>query len=254
MDDSNHSSVLAIFRSSHGTTDLYPVFPGGRRHPDRHPVVPVGQATQRMACAAGGPAASCRSASVRPAGFSARSSSTHYLFAAISLCGAVAGFVAGTEYFLGHLRRRHLRPMALACGLGVIGLYGLWHGQPLRAEWMTAAMLGAAMLWSGLRLGLHRNRYRFLGMALIVRGMFNLANSLGWIPPDYESWFVYSIAIKTISMLCLIHAVQEKIQPPLCAHHRQSQQRLPDPGSQRPYPGGQRTLRHAAGPGARRRP
>ena len=139
-------------------------------------------------------------------------SSMHYLFAAMSLCGAVAGFVAGTEYFLGHLRRRHLRPLMLACGLGVMGLYGFWDGQPLRAQWMTAVGLGSAMVWSGLRLGLHRNRYRFLGMVLIVRGMFNLANSLGWIPPDYQSWFVYSIAIKTISMLCLVHAVQEKIR------------------------------------------
>ncbi|WP_176461109.1 bifunctional diguanylate cyclase/phosphodiesterase [Janthinobacterium sp. PC23-8] len=139
-------------------------------------------------------------------------SSMHHLFAAISLCGAVAGFVGGTEYFLGHLHRRHLRPMALACGLGVIGLYGLWHGQPQRAEWMTAAMLGAAMLWSGLRLGLHRNRYRFLGIALIVRGLFNLANALGWVPVAYESWFAYSITIKTITMLCVIHAVQEKVQ------------------------------------------
>ncbi|OBV37963.1 putative bifunctional diguanylate cyclase/phosphodiesterase [Janthinobacterium psychrotolerans] len=138
--------------------------------------------------------------------------SMHYLIAATSLCGAVAGFVGGTEYFLGKLQRRHLRPLMLACGLGVIGLYGLWEGQPLRAEWLTATMLGVAMVWSGLRLAMHRNRYRFLGMALVVRGLYNLANSLGWIPPDYESWFVYSIAIKTTCVLCLIHAVQEKIR------------------------------------------
>ncbi|MGK5023381.1 putative bifunctional diguanylate cyclase/phosphodiesterase [Janthinobacterium sp. RB2R34] len=139
-------------------------------------------------------------------------SSIHYLVAALSLCGAVAGFVGGTEYFLGNLRRRHLQPLLLGCFLGVIGLYGLWEGHPLRAQWITAAVLGSAMTWSGLRLGLHRNRYRFLGMVLIVRGMFNLANSVGWIPHDYQSWFMYSIAIKTVSMLCLIHAVQEKIR------------------------------------------
>lgn len=139
-------------------------------------------------------------------------SSTHYLFAAITLCGAVAGFVGGTEYFLGHLRRRHLRPVVLACGLAVMGLYGLWQGQPLREELVTAGVIGAALLWSGLRLGLHRNRYRFLGMLLIVRGLLNLANSQHWLPADYETWFVYSIGIKTLSMLCLIHAVQEKIR------------------------------------------
>ena len=93
-----------------------------------------------------------------------------------------------------------------------MGLYGFWDGQPLRAQWITAAGLGSAMVWSGLRLGLHRNRYRFLGMVLIVRGLYNLVNSVGWIPPDYESWFVYSIAIKTTCVLCLIHAVQEKIR------------------------------------------
>ena len=138
--------------------------------------------------------------------------SQHYLFAAITLCGAVAGLVGGTEYFLGHLRRRHLPPVALACGLAVIGLYGYWRGQPLRVELVTAGLLGAALLWSGLRLGLHRNRYRFLGMVLIARGAFNLANSQRWLAENYESWFVYSIAIKTLSMLCLIYAVQEKIR------------------------------------------
>ena len=139
-------------------------------------------------------------------------SAAHYLFPAVTLCAAVAGFVAGTEYFLGLLRRRHLRPVALVCCLAIPALYALWNGDQQCVEIVTAYVLGTALLWSGFRLSLHRNRYRFLGMALVVRGAFNLLNSQDWLPPDYGYWFVYSIAIKTISMLCLIYAVQEKIR------------------------------------------
>ena len=139
-------------------------------------------------------------------------SAAHYVFPAVTLCAAVAGFVAGTEYFLGLLRRRHLRPIALVCCLAIPALYALWNGDQQCVETVTAYVLGTALLWSGFRLSLHRNRYRFLGMALVVRGAFNLLNSQDWLPPDYGYWFVYSIAIKTISMLCLIYAVQEKIR------------------------------------------
>ena len=139
-------------------------------------------------------------------------SAAHYVFPAVTLCAAVAGFVAGTEYFLGLLRRRHLRPIALVCCLAIPALYALWNGDQQCVETVTAYVLGTALLWSGFRLSLHRNRYRFLGVALVVRGAFNLLNSQDWLPPDYGYWFVYSIAIKTISMLCLIYAVQEKIR------------------------------------------
>ena len=132
------------------------------------------------------------------------------LFPAVTLCAAVTGFVTGSEYFLGNLQRRHLLPVALAFCVATAGVHVLVDGNAHRVEQVTSCLLAAALLWSGMRLGLHHNRYRFLGLALITRGTFNLLNFLDLLPHDYQSWFMYAIIIKTTCMLCLIYAMQEK--------------------------------------------
>jgi diguanylate cyclase (GGDEF)-like protein/PAS domain S-box-containing protein len=68
------------------------------------------------------------------------------------------------------------------------------------------------MLWSGWRLATAKNRYRLLGLTLILRGAFNLLSAISLGPDSYLIWFVGSTALKTLSMLGLIYAVQDEIQ------------------------------------------
>ena len=135
-----------------------------------------------------------------------------HLVAAITLSGTVAGFWAGTEYFLGNLRRRHLQHVIIGFSLLAVSLYALWSIQTDWVESVTAVMVGSVILWTGFRLTTSRNRYRLLGMVMMARGVFNLVNSLGVLIESYEVWFVFSTIIKTVSLLCLIYAVQEKIR------------------------------------------
>ena len=135
-----------------------------------------------------------------------------HLISACTLAASIAGYWAGTEFFLGHFKRRHLQRAAIVYALLALGIYALWSAQPTWISKGTSGSIGAALLWAGFRLTAHRNRYRFLGWVLIVRGTFNLANALGFIPPLFEIWFAVTVTVKTVSMLCLIYAVQEKVQ------------------------------------------
>lgn len=134
------------------------------------------------------------------------------LFSAALLSLSVAGFWAGTEYFIGNLQRRHWLPGSLSL-LGFSLLAG--GGFSVYPQWVNKAnstVLALVFLWSGLRLATYRNHYRVLGFVLVLRALFNLINVIDVMPQRIELWFFCSVLIKAVSMLCLIFAVQEKIR------------------------------------------
>ncbi|USX11581.1 EAL domain-containing protein [Oxalobacteraceae bacterium OTU3CAMAD1] len=135
-----------------------------------------------------------------------------HALAAITLTVSVAGFWAGTEFFLGNLKRRHVRIAALSFVLFGCAVYAAWTTLGGPVETITAFTYGLTFLWVGWRLAGKRNQYRLLGLILVARGMFNFANGMNLVPAVFEVWFAWSFLIKASSMLCLIHAVQEKIQ------------------------------------------
>ena len=135
-----------------------------------------------------------------------------HALAAVTLTVSVAGFWVGTEFFLGNLKRRHVRIAALSFVLFGCAVYAAWTTLGLSVETITAFTYGLTFLWVGWRLAGKRNQYRLLGVILVARGVFNLANGMNLVPPVFEFWFLWSFLVKASSMLCLIHAVQEKIQ------------------------------------------
>ena len=135
-----------------------------------------------------------------------------HLISAITLATSMAGFWAGTEFFLGNLKRRHLRPVLLGALTLAALIYGVWLLEPTWSVRGTSGGIGALFLYAGLRLAAGRNRYRFLGAILIARGLINLCSTLGLLVNSFELWFAFSLLIKTASVLALIYAVQEKIQ------------------------------------------
>nr|WP_315218523.1 EAL domain-containing protein [uncultured Duganella sp.] len=135
-----------------------------------------------------------------------------HALAAVTLTVSVAGFWIGTEFFLGNLKRRHVRVATLSFALFGCALYAAWTTLGRSVETITAFTYGLTFLWVGWRLAGKRNQYRLLGLILVARGVFNFANGMDLVPPVFEVWFMCSFLIKASSMLCLIHAVQEKIQ------------------------------------------
>lgn len=135
-----------------------------------------------------------------------------HALAAVTVTVSVAGFWVGTEFFLGNLKRRHVRVAGLSLVLLGCVLYAAWTLLGQSVETVTAFVYALTFLWVGWRLAANRNHYRLLGLILIARGVFNLANGLSLVPPAFEAWFIWSFLVKASSMLCLIHAVQEKIQ------------------------------------------
>ncbi len=132
--------------------------------------------------------------------------------AAITLATSVAGFWAGTEFFLGKLQRRQLRLVPLYIALSSAALYVIWTWLGQSVTFVTAFVYGVMFLWVGYRLAGNRNHYGLLGLLLILRGVFNLSNSFDLVPHVIEAWFIWSFLVKAASLLCLIHSVQEKIQ------------------------------------------
>ena len=132
--------------------------------------------------------------------------------AALALTVAVAGFWYGTEYLLGRLRRSALWPAMLGCCVAWAGLCVWWGSAEAHVEISTALALGGVMVWAGIRLVSNRNFYRLLGVILVVRGALNVFNAFGLVPAQFELWFSYSVLIKTLTMLCVVNAVQEKIR------------------------------------------
>jgi PAS domain-containing protein len=68
------------------------------------------------------------------------------------------------------------------------------------------------MLWAGAQLLNIHHRYRLLGLALILRGGFNLLSAASLNPDLYVVWFVVTSLLKLVVMLGLIYAVQDEIQ------------------------------------------
>ncbi|MEV4777639.1 putative bifunctional diguanylate cyclase/phosphodiesterase [Burkholderia sp. LMU1-1-1.1] len=135
-----------------------------------------------------------------------------HALAAVTVTVSVAGYWAGTEFFLGNLKRHHVRVAALSFVLFGCAGYAAWTRLGLSVDNSVALTYGITFVWIGWRLAGRRNHYRLLGLILIARGVFNLANGVNLVPSAFEAWFIWSFLVKASSMLCLIHAAQEKIQ------------------------------------------
>jgi diguanylate cyclase (GGDEF)-like protein/PAS domain S-box-containing protein len=130
----------------------------------------------------------------------------------LALTVSAAGFWAGTEAFLGNLAGRHLRRAAAAFAAGGVLVYACSVAFDVDISVLTAYGYGITFLWVGYRLLGSRHHYRVLAMVCLLRGAFNLANGMQLVPPVFEGWIILSFLVKSVSMLCLIHAAQEKIQ------------------------------------------
>jgi diguanylate cyclase (GGDEF)-like protein/PAS domain S-box-containing protein len=131
---------------------------------------------------------------------------------ALLLTIGMTGYWCGTQFFLGELHRSQMRwliPVILLVGTG---FYFFWN---INEYWIvpySAASLGLVMLWAGWRLSIAKNRYRLLGFTLMLRGAFNILSAISLGPDSYLIWFIGSTALKALSMLGLIYAVQDEIQ------------------------------------------
>lgn len=131
---------------------------------------------------------------------------------ALMLTIGMIGYWGGTQYFLGDLRRRHLRGILIA-GAVLTGIfYLLWNACYDLVAPATASISGAVMLWMGVRLVRAQQRYRWLGYTLVARGIFNIVSSITLEPDLYLLWFAGTSILKTLSMLGLIYSVQDEIQ------------------------------------------
>jgi diguanylate cyclase (GGDEF)-like protein/PAS domain S-box-containing protein len=136
----------------------------------------------------------------------------HLYLCGLCLTVGMAGYWAGTQFFIGRLRQHHVR-WVLPGVLVVSGIfYLLWRSD---INWLvpgSATALGVVMLWAGTRLVSVHNRYRWLGLTLMLRGGFNLLSAASLSPEMYGVWFVGTSILKVLTMLGLIYAVQDEIQ------------------------------------------
>ena len=131
---------------------------------------------------------------------------------ALTLTLGMVGYWGGTQYFLGHLNRRHLRAISIA-GIVLTGLfYLLWNVFYEIVVPATASVMGVVLLGMGVQLVRAQKRYRWLGYTLVARGIFNIISSITLEPELYLLWFAGTSILKTLSMLGLIYSVQDEIQ------------------------------------------
>jgi diguanylate cyclase (GGDEF)-like protein/PAS domain S-box-containing protein len=124
----------------------------------------------------------------------------------------MAGYWGGTQFFIGALRRYHIRRMMPVLILMSAGFSLLWS---LNKAWLvpgSAIALGIVMLWSGMLLVRVQNRYRLLGLTLMLRGGFNILSAITLTQDLYLFWFAGTTVLKALSMLGLIYAVQDEIR------------------------------------------
>ena len=131
---------------------------------------------------------------------------------ALMLTVGMIGYWGGTQYFLGYLRRRHLRGILVAAVVLTGVFYLLWNAFYHIVAPATASIIGLVMLWMGAELIRAQHRYRWLGYTLVARGIFNVVSSITLGPELYVFWFAGTSILKTLSMLGLIYAVQDEIQ------------------------------------------
>ncbi|NRR29118.1 EAL domain-containing protein [Oxalobacteraceae bacterium] len=131
---------------------------------------------------------------------------------ALALAGAMGFYWAGTQFFLGRLRRGQWRWALLGSLLMALALQPLWRGA---AHWVipsVTGLMGCMLVWCGVKLAGGRHRYRLLGITMVLRGVLNGTALLTLLPEVYLLWFTFSMLFKCLSMLGLIYAVQEEIQ------------------------------------------
>ena len=126
---------------------------------------------------------------------------------------ALAGYWAGTLYFLGRLDPLTTRYGAYAFGsLGLL-LILLFHFSPHLLVPLSTTVMGLAIIWAGLALARsRRHRYRLLGALMVLRGAFDLLGTVTLVPEVYLSWFLMSSLLKSASLLGLVYAVLSEIR------------------------------------------
>lgn len=135
-----------------------------------------------------------------------------YGLAALLLTISAAAYWAGMEIYLCTARRKQLQRGLFGFASAGCLIYISWLQTGWGVETVIACSYGLIFLWIGWRLLMQEGHYRFFGVVFILRGIFNLANGFDLVPLVYEVWMIWFLLVKAISMLCLIHAVQEKIQ------------------------------------------
>jgi diguanylate cyclase (GGDEF)-like protein/PAS domain S-box-containing protein len=130
---------------------------------------------------------------------------------ALLLTVGMLGYWSGTRFFLGELSPSQIR-WIFPAGILLTGIfYLIWLSNPARLAPGSAFAMGTVMLWCGQRLMRGKNRYRLLGLTLVLRGGFNLLSAVTLGPELYLIWFIGTTILKTLSMLGLIYAVQQEI-------------------------------------------
>jgi diguanylate cyclase (GGDEF)-like protein/PAS domain S-box-containing protein len=140
------------------------------------------------------------------------SESTRAIWLALLVTFGMLAYWSGTQFFLGTLRRSHLRPIIITGILSTGLLYVIWFANISAAPAASVSSVGVVMIWMGWQLGRAQNRYRLLCLTLILRGAFNLLSAVTLTPDQYLVWFIGSAILKALSMLGLIYAVQDEIQ------------------------------------------
>jgi len=130
---------------------------------------------------------------------------------AILLSAGMAGYWSGTQFFIGALRRDHIRWMPAVLIAISAGFSLIWYWNETWLVPGSAIALGIVMLWCGWRLAAQR-RYRPLGITLMARGGFNILSAITLGPELYLIWFAGAAVLKALSMLGLIYAVQDEIR------------------------------------------
>ncbi|WP_189356272.1 putative bifunctional diguanylate cyclase/phosphodiesterase [Undibacterium squillarum] len=129
---------------------------------------------------------------------------------ALLLTISVSSFLLGTGKFI---RQRVIsRRIMLAIAAFGLLLQGIYFAFPAIIQHATALLTGATFLVSGILIVKFTRRYPVLSTLLVIRGIINLLTAKGWMPENMTLWFMESFTIKTLSMLCLIYAVIERIR------------------------------------------
>jgi len=145
--------------------------------------------------------------------FSAMSQDMRVAFCALLNVIFLAGHWGGTRFFFGGLRPGEgKRALWIFATLAII-LQIWWHYVPSVLPRASTFILGMLLIWIGFKLarGRDHQRYRVLGLALILRGLFNLSCPLLLIPEHYQETFLMATSAKFLTILGMIYAVQHEI-------------------------------------------
>src|SRR5450830_716963 len=145
--------------------------------------------------------------------FSAMSQDMRVAFCALLNVIFLAGHWGGTRFFFGGLRPGEgKRALWIFATLAII-LQIWWHYVPSVLPRASTFLIGMLLIWIGFKLarGRDHQRYRVLGLALILRGLFNLSCLYVLKPEYYQQAFIMASSFKLLTMLGMIYAVQHEI-------------------------------------------